>query len=195
MDKLQKNSLTIVAAVAISVVSVWGFGLGGKNIETVTKEVVKEIRSEPSLGALAGPDIISNYISWGGQRTYRARVEFTGATNTPCIITSPAGTSTLVNSALQINNGSSTASVWFMSKGTGVSSATTVANRLNSWSLASAARGTLMGTTTGTGLTNGVVDNALVLSPNQKIVWTGAGYVPADETKFTGSCYAEFQEM
>ena len=196
MDKLTKNAGVIVTAAVLSVCSAWMLGIG--------QDVVGpsgppgQPGKDGNLGALSSPDISSPYISWGGVRSYRTRLDITGATNTPCIITSPAATSTLnpYNFGMRIATGSSTASVWFASKGTSLTQATTVANRINHWSLASAAQGTFVGTTTNVITTGaGVVDNALVFAPNQLLVFTGAGYVPSDATKFVGSCYAEFTEV
>lgn len=193
MDTIKQNTLPIAVAVVLSLLGAWMLGVGGTNTETVTREVVKEIRQDPSLGALSNPDISSPYISWGGMATYRAQVPLsnaTAATNTPCILTSPAATSTLRFAALRVSTASSTATGWHVSKGTGTSEATTTANSLGSYALSSGALGTM---TLRPALST--VDPVSVFAPNSKLVWTIAGTVIADTSKFNGVCQAEWDVL
>lgn len=75
----------VVSVIAASIVAV-GFVL----------LLPKNSNGTPSLGALAGPDIISPYLRWGGVATYAARVDtMNTASTTACSIQSPAATSTL----------------------------------------------------------------------------------------------------
>ncbi len=65
--------------------------------------------NSPVLGALAGPDIPSPYLHWGGVRTYNAGSGLTAAASTTCSLQSPAATSTLVEAGINFDVASSTA--------------------------------------------------------------------------------------
>lgn len=161
MDKLQKNSLTIIVSVVASVILVWGFGLGGKNIETVTKEVVREVRETgQTLGALAGPDIMSPYISWGGVRHWAGHMTFAQGTSTVCAIQSPAATSSLQFGSAKIVHASSSAATVFMAKATTQYATTT---NLGTVALAAGAQGITVASTTFSGEPQ---DPASVFAPN-----------------------------
>lgn len=192
MDKLQKNSLTIIVSVVASVILVWGFGLGGKNIETVTKEVVKEVKETgQSLGALSGPDIPFDYLGWGGVRTYSQAMDMRVATATVCAIQSPAATSTLVNGPVARFELASTSAVtlWVAKAATAFASTTVI----TTYSLGASAQATVMASSSPT-MT--VVDSTFVFAPNTWLTvgMTGAikGGSDTGQTGTRGECQAQF---
>lgn len=151
--------------------------------------VVPEPRERgETLGALAGPDINSTYLRWGGVATYRTSAALNTATTTPCALQSPAATSTLVRAALQINVGTTTQTLWTVAKAATPYATTTSLND-SLITLASGAQGTMLhlASTTDIGI-NGVD----TIAPNQYIVWGVAGTAIADSSKLTGTCQAEF---
>ncbi len=75
-----------VVALVVALLAVFSFGGG---------ETVREIVKERTLGAAAGPDIISPYLRWGGVATYRSAQAMNSATTTVCALRAPRATSTL----------------------------------------------------------------------------------------------------
>ena len=74
---------------------------------------------EPKVGAVAGPDIMSPYFSYGGVRHWGARTEsLQQATTTVCAIQSPAATSTLITAAVRFDVSSTSAMFVELGKGT-----------------------------------------------------------------------------
>lgn len=69
-------------------------------------------QAAPKPGALAGPDIPSRYLNWGGVSEYKAKASLTTATTTPCALQSPSATSTLISAGIQLTVSSSTATIW-----------------------------------------------------------------------------------
>lgn len=98
-----KKNLTIAVLVG-AVLAAGGFW--------VTQPTVQQIidRGGDNLGALAGPDIPSPYLKWGGVARYSGSIPFQTATNTVCAIQSPAATSTLQSVVLRFDVSSTTAS-------------------------------------------------------------------------------------
>jgi len=191
MDKLQNNIFAIITSVLASIVLVWGFGLGGKNIETVTREVVKEVRETgQSLGALAGPDIASPYLRWGGVATYGASANMATATSTVCAIQSPAATSTLVAGPVaRFNLASTTATTVWFAKATTAFASTTVLGAAN---LGASAQATLYASTTDS---QALVDGVFVFAPNTWLTVGITGAVKGTGTGQTGTsgvCQAQF---
>lgn len=89
-----KDTLVIIGVVAALVLG----GLG------IVKQGTTVINQVPKSGALAGPDIPSSYLHWGAGNGLFMPLEgdnFTAATTTPCDITSPASTSTLIRLTIQ----------------------------------------------------------------------------------------------
>lgn len=62
-----------------------------------------------SFGSLAGPDIPSPYLNWGGVQEYRASSGLNQASTTVCTLQSPAATSTLQFASVQITGATTTA--------------------------------------------------------------------------------------
>ena len=80
---------------------------------------------ENVFGALAGPDIPSPYLNWGGMRQWNNGLSFTQATTTPCAIQSPAATSTLVEAGVRVDVASTTATRWDIAKAANAFATTT----------------------------------------------------------------------
>lgn len=146
---------------------------------------------EQKLGSASSPSVVSGCMDVNGVKTCSFGQVLRTATNTPCIIKSPAATSTLVRSGVRIATATSTATNWHASKGTGTSEATTTANQIASIALSSGVQGTMF-TAPATGETTDTVE---IFAPNQLLVWTVAGTVIADSTKLNGQCTAVFQTI
>lgn len=67
--------------------------------------------AEFALGALAGPDIPSPYLKWGGVAFWPYQKSVATATTTLCTFTSPAATSTLSHASITLTTASTTAEV------------------------------------------------------------------------------------
>lgn len=145
---------------------------------------------ENAFGALAGPDIPSPYLNWGGVRTYNAGISPTQATTTICAIQSPAATSTLTYASVKLDVSSSTATILDLAKGTTAFATTTAIG--STYAVAADAQAFVLASTSpGAGAVT-------VFAPNQWFVVgvrggvtpgsNGAGFVP------TGRCQATFVE-
>lgn len=71
-----------------------------------------------NIGALAGPDIPSPYLTWGGTTEYRSSMTMAQATGTICSFQTPAATSTISSGLITFDVGSSTALVVTVAKAT-----------------------------------------------------------------------------
>lgn len=188
MDK-KTLLVSLATAVVASLVVVWA--VGGQVGPQGPAGVPGSPGKDGKLGSLSGPDIPSQYLRWGGVASYQAQADLTNATaatNTPCIMTSPAATSTLRFAMLRVTTGSSTATKWHLSKGTGTSEATTTANQLGAYSLASG----IVGVFPYSAANSSSVDPVDVFAPNSKLVWTIAGTVISGTANFNGVCAAEW---
>jgi len=138
-----------------------------------------------NLGAQPGPDSTHEYYSVNGLAVYKTRKALNAATTTPCAIKSPAATSTLVATGLQITTGSSTAVTYRVATSTTAFATTT---SLNYFALASGAQGSfnLLSTTS---------NAMLIVPPSNYVVWGVEGTVIADATKLLGTCSAEFRVL
>lgn len=173
------NIKKITIGLAIALVALTGFVLGGGRI------VIRETAER--LGALAGPDIASPFLKWGGLETWRGSMALNTATTTPCAIQAPSATSTLDFSSLTIQTASSTATTWTVAKAT-TAFATTTPLR-NNISLGSGAQGTMLHIASTTAV---AIDSVDVFGPNEWLVWSVAGTAVADTTKLNGICKASF---
>lgn len=152
------------------------------------------VAPEPArqLGALAGPDIQSPYLSVGGVRhEYRSR-SLTTATTTVCSLQSPSATSTLVHAGLRVGTATTSATTWTLAKNSTGGSATTTL--INTISLAGASQGTLVASTTQTAVGALSADPVIVFAPNNYLVWGVAGipFSAQGTIDFGGVCQAEF---
>ena len=144
---------------------------------------------EQKLGAVSGPDMPFPYISVGGLAEYSSRISTTGASTTPCAIQSPASTSTLVFTALQITTASSTATTW--TAATSTTAFATTSPIVPNFSLGSGAQGSFVAATS-TSVANA---SGPTMAPNTWVVWGLAGIGNLTSDKLVGSCSAKFRVL
>lgn len=93
------NNITnkIIGAIAVLalIVGVGSFFKGGSPVQQM-------------VGSVTGPDLYSPYFTVNGVKQEYRKQGLVSATTTPCAIKSPASTSTLVSSRLNISTGTST---------------------------------------------------------------------------------------
>ncbi len=138
-------------------------------------------------GAIAGPDISSEYLRWGlgaGVVQYATAIPFTAATNTPCAIQSPPATSTLRLGGVKLSVSSTTASTVTLAKSTSFNATTTW---LTTESVAAGAQATIVipATTTPTGMGH------LTFAPSTWLVMGMAG--GSGTFSPSGACHATFE--
>lgn len=128
------KTIIVSGGTALVVAILVGLTFGGS-------ETVREIVRERSLGAAAGPDIISPYLRWGGVATYRAAEAMNTATNTVCALRSPASTSTLESFVAYLEVSSSTASrINFATSGSGDAQPSATTTLIDSQNIAANAK-------------------------------------------------------
>lgn len=134
----------------------------------------------PTFGTLAGPDIASPYLRWGGVAMYATRAEsMNTASTTACSLVSPAATSTLVlGSGARFDVSSTTASAVKWYKSSQPATATTLLFGAN---IAANAQATIVATTT---------TDDFVIAPNQYINVIMSGGTGTFSP--TGVCEAQF---
>lgn len=143
----------------------------------------------------AGPDSGADSYSYAGVRTelVGGRKGLITATTTPCTFKTPSATSTLLNATLTVTQGTTTdTTIWTLAKATTPFATTT---KLGAWSLTGGLKGSMVASTTPAGASPTVDDSYLVFAPNTYLVWGIAGTVPADTSKLTGFCQAEFRTL
>lgn len=194
MDKLKNPLILLAVAVVVSVGLVWGLGIGGKQGPQGPAGGNGANGQDGKFGALAGPDIPSPYLRWGDVALFNAKMALNTATNTPCAIQSPAATSTLLTTTLQITTGTSTATAWYVSTSTSAFATTT--NLVPPLALGSGKQGTFAVASSTAGAVY-TVDNNVTLSPSTWIVWTVAGtaITLGDTTHLLGTCQARFESI
>lgn len=112
-----KNTYIITGVIALVFSGAFWLIAPGKVAQTVQQ-----------FGSLAGPDIPSPYLKWGGGIGLVVRptgVALTTATTTPCAIQSPAATSTLEVAGIRLDVSSSTATTWTIARATTAFATTT----------------------------------------------------------------------
>ena len=166
-----KAVITIVIAVALSAGAAFGI------VSHETKAPA------PSYGALAGPDISSPYLSWGGVADYKASASMRTATTTLCAIQSPSATSSLVMASWKISAGTTTAAT--IDLATSTSRFATTTNLIAGTSVASGAQGSAAWRSSGSNS---------VLAPNTYVVVKTAGAGSGGYT-YGGQCEGEFQVL
>lgn len=171
------NKLISIGVIASLILGIIGIS---KPAQVVEKEA-------PIVGALTGPDINYPYLAVSGVRREFRSMELVSST-TPCALQSPSATSTLEHLSVEVRTASSTATTWTFAK---ASTAFATTTRLNVFSLSSGVLGTMVGTSTPTGVT-AVVDDTNVFGPNTWAVVGVAGTAIADSTKLNGACKAIF---
>lgn len=156
-------------------------------------------RTETQFG-VAGPDINSTWIRFGGLRLENRGAKFGVGTTTPCVLRAPTdATSTLAYASLTIDNASSTATTWAVGKDIATSANNgefaTTTKISGPFTLGSGAQGTLVASTTPV---NGgvvpVVDSTVTFAPGEYVVWSVAGltHIGLSSTEMSGKCNALF---
>lgn len=154
-------------------------------LQTITAQVAG---GDQKVGSLAGPDIPSLYLNWGGisHWAFSAQLMSVGAaTSTICDIVTPPATTTLSSATLRVD-ATPYAGTWKIFKGAAQAAQTTL---LGSNDL-SGTIGAVIATTTATAITDGV------LPPNSHIGFfiatttaVNANFVP------TGKCSVTVREI
>ena len=83
------------------------------------------LKGDASLGSVVGPDAFLPYWSVNGVKRVFDRTGFSQATDTPCVVTSPSATSTLLSAVMQFNEATITPLEIEFAKGARESFATT----------------------------------------------------------------------
>ena len=126
--------------------------------------IMRTVKVDMSVGALAGPDIPYNYFGFGGVREYAGKTDsLYQASTTVCAIQSPAATSTLTFGSINLTVSSTTASTVIIAKSATAYATTT---RLGQGPIAASAQGTVLATTT---ISIGT-DDVIVFAPSQWFV-------------------------
>lgn len=166
-----KNNL-IVGGVILAIV-LGGIGMFTPVGKTATQAVQK-------LGALAGPDIPSPYLQWGGVYQYNGVQTMQTATTTLCAIQGPTATSTVSFADFSVTTGTSTAAT--IDIGFGSTKYATSTNLVSAVSVGSGAKGA--------GVYTGSTAN-VVLPPSNYLIVKTAGAGVGGYT-YTGTCAASF---
>lgn len=132
----------------------------------------------PRLGALAGPDIPSSWVRWGGVAVYQSEGTLKQATTTPCAIQSPSATSTLESAAIRIDTASTTATTWDIAQAATAYATTTAIG--TPYIVGANAQATIQAST------SPAAGAATVLAPNTWIVFGARAGITSGDTAGTG---------
>lgn len=143
----------------------------------------------PQLGALAGPDIASNYLSWGGIRVVHGAAKPTAASYTLCSFQSPAATSTIRSAVLQLTTSTTSASTIYIAKASTATATTTLLG--SAYSLGAGAQLTLVASSS-----PGSAAATEIIAPNN---YVNFAINPAASTITNlapqGVCHVVFEEL
>lgn len=152
-----------------------------ENVESLTLNNSSQ-QEAPVLGALAGPEISSPYLSVNGVTEWFGSVTMKTATTTVCAIQSPAVTSTLTYASAVWDVSSSTASISVMAKGADAFSTTTIIG--TNYQMGANVKGFMVASSTA--FTSG----ANIFAPSQYLVLSMQG--GSGTFSPTGYCKARF---
>lgn len=156
-----------ISLVVIALVTVFASGVVASFVAQSSSTNTK-----PTLGALAGPDIPSPYISFGDVRQFAARTSvLTAATTTVCALQSPAATSTLIAGGINFSVSSTSASTVTIAKATTAYATTTL---INSASVGANAQATILAAST---TVSALEQTNRIFAPNTYLVVGMAGGV------------------
>lgn len=144
-------------------------------------------KQTPTLGALTGPEISSNYITVGGVRHEYYSFPMIQATTTPCTFATPTSTSTLLFTVARVSSSTPSATTWTLAKST-VPNATTT-RLTGDFSLSANIQGTMVLASSTVIL--GVDPNG-VIAPNTFVSWGAKGLDGSAVNSVGGICKAEF---
>lgn len=140
-----------------------------------------------TVGAVASPDIMSPYVSWGSVRQWAARdADLTAASTTICAIQSPAATSSLMHASVVLEVSSTSASTLTMAKASTAFATTTLMGRE---AIAANAKALIVASTSPT------TYEANIFNPNQWIVVSMEGGAVGTTFSPTGVCEAVWVEL
>lgn len=135
-----------------------------------------------SYGALAGPDIPSPYLRWGGVATYNVGTALTQNASSTCNLQAPAATSTLVAAAIRFDTSSSSAMIVEIGRANGAMATTTLLG--TTYNIAAGAQAFVLAST------SPAAGDKTVFSPGQWLNFKipgSVGNLPL------GTCVATFQ--
>jgi hypothetical protein len=145
------------------------------------------------VGAVAGPDIYSPYLQWGGVRTWQAGSDtFVSGSYVFCSIQTPVSTSTISFAGARVDLATTSASKIWVALAATASASTTV---LDAEVLAASAQGTLLASTTNASLATAAT---LIVAPSTYVnfgVTPTAGGGAATGQAPTGHCGVSFKEL
>ena len=145
---------------------------------------------KPSYGALAGPDLPSNYFSFGGVRDWAGFESLLQGSSTICAIQSPAATSTLNHGSLRFAFASSSAISVDLARGTTQYGTSTLIG--TTYAVAAGAQATIVASSTGS-----VAGDATIFPPSTWFIarinqWSASsGVLNAP----TGTCQARWTQI
>lgn len=179
--ELIKNIVIVLIAVVVSVGGSILFVHPSTDGKTVT------------LGSAATPDLPFSYLKWGagtGVQTWPIAVNFTQNASSTCNIQSPNATTTLNSFGVEIDNASSTATIWEIGQSATPNATTTLIGTKTT--LAASLQYFIQASTTPTA---GAVT---VFAPNTWLVVKAGGGITAGDAAAggfvpTGTCGAVFQ--
>lgn len=117
--KAQNIFIGIVAVIVLAL------GVTFPHSQTVIQQVAKDTKSAV-VGAFAGPDIYSEYLTFNGTEFHYASVPMRTATTTVCSIKTPNSTSTITSGMVLFRTSSTSASTITIAKGVTPNASTTV---------------------------------------------------------------------
>jgi hypothetical protein len=158
-----------------------------RNIADIQQEISQ---LSTHSGALAGPDIASPYLNWGGIVRWGAVQAFNQASSTLCSIQAPAATSTLRSFGINFTAGAVYANTYELGYSATTKNSTSTAI-IASYTVAANALLTTQATTTLTALTDGVVAPNSWVSFNVSTTTVGSATGPTA----TGQCSATFDQL
>lgn len=152
--------------------------------EIQTQTIVRE-EGRPAVGALAGPDIASPYLRWGGVAEWAGSRTMNGdaASTTICNIQAPTASSTLTFAGVRLNTGTGTAMTVRMYKS---AQAGVTGTNIVQGAAAGNTEVALVGTSTGIGA-NGLFSNGQWLVVQANVSAGGNG-----TSSPTGTCAARW---
>lgn len=146
-----------------------------------------ERREEPSVRAVASPDIPSPWVRWGGVTVYNAKQTMQTATTTLCWIANPrSATSSVRSFVAQITTGTSTAANITLATSSSRYATSTSDELIADHPVASGAQDTIT--------YNASTANANIIGPSEYLLLQTAGAGAGGYT-YTGHCQATFEAI
>ena len=184
------KDIGLPAVIAVLVVVVASFMSPTVSTGVDINKIAQEVKKMMPLGALAGPDIPSDYLHWGagyGQYIYPTTVPMTTGTSTPCNIQAPTNaTSSLLFARAKFDSSSTTAMTIHIARATLMTGTTTLLG--SAVSLGAGAQGTIVASTT----SQGMLDPANIFAPGQWLTVGMQGSGGVANLAPTGVCQAFF---